>query len=274
MDRLSLILERLSITAGVFFSGNLCGVSSFDGAASRVGHIHLLQSGRIDVMDEYKQVISIDQPSLIFYPQPKLHQLRAVESDQAQLVCATIQYGADASNPLTKALPEMVVLNIDEKGYIAAAVEGLFQEAFDNREGKQLLVDKLAEVMVVHLLRNILERGEHTRGLLAGLADKELSNVLLKVHKAPHEHWTLDNMSQLAFMSRSKFAEKFKQVIGQSPGDYLIDWRISIAQSEMKKGKPIAVVANEVGYENVSGLSKAFKKKTGQSPTEWLRLYV
>lgn len=274
MDRLSLILERLSITAGVFFSGNLCGVSSFDGAASRVGHIHLLQSGRIDVMDEHKQVISIDQPSLIFYPQPKLHQLRAVESDQAQLVCATIQYGADASNPLTKALPEMVVLNIDDEGYIAAAVEGLFQEAFDNKEGKQLLVDKLAEVMVVHLLRNILERGEHTRGLLAGLADKELSNVLLKVHQAPHEHWTLDTMSQLAFMSRSKFAEKFKQVIGQSPGDYLVDWRISVAQSEMKKGKPIAVIANEVGYENVSGLSKAFKKKTGQSPTEWLRLYV
>jgi AraC-like DNA-binding protein len=225
-------------------------------------------------MDEHKQVISIDQPSLIFYPQPKSHQLRAIETDDAQLVCASIQYGADASNPLTKSLPEMVVLNIGEEDYIAAAVEGLFQEAFDNREGKQLLVDKLAEVMVIHLLRHMLERGEQASGLLAGLAHKELSDVLLKVHQAPQEHWTLDSMSQLAFMSRSKFAEKFKKVIGQSPGDYLIDWRISIAQSEMKKGKPIAVVANEIGYENVSGLSKAFKKKTGQSPTEWLRLYT
>jgi AraC-like DNA-binding protein len=81
-------------------------------------------------------------------------------------------------------------------------------------------------------------------------------------------------MSELAFMSRSKFAEEFKRVIGQSPGEYLIDWRISIAQSEMKKGKPIAVVANEVGYENTSGLSKAFKKKVGMSPTDWLQQFV
>jgi AraC-like DNA-binding protein len=59
-------------------------------------------------------------------------------------------------------------------------------------------------------------------------------------------------------------------VVGQSPGDYLIAWRISLAQNELKKGKPIALIANQVGYENTSGFSKAFKKKTGESPREWL----
>lgn len=274
MDRLSLVLERLSITAGVFFSGEMCGISNFDSSAQLEGHIHLLKSGRIDVIDQHNEVVSIDKPSLIFYPRPKAHKLRATESDNAELVCASIKYGADASNPLTNALPDMVVLCFEEDGYIASAAQGLFQEAFTEREGKQLLVDKLAEIMVIHLLRNLLEKGENTSGLLAGLAHKQLSQVLLQIHQAPHEHWTLESMSELAFMSRSKFAEEFKKVVGQTPGDYLMDWRVSVAQNEIKKGKPIAIVANEVGYENTSGLSKAFKKKMGQSPTEWLHHYA
>jgi AraC-like DNA-binding protein len=273
MDRLSLILERLSITAGVFFSGEMCGVSSFDSASKREGHIHLLKSGRVDLIAKHNEVISIDKPSLIFYPRPESHQLRALESDNAKIVCASIQYGADTSNPLTNALPDMIVLEIEEDGYIASAAQGLFEEAFSNREGKQLLVNKLAEVVLIHLLRLIVEKGEKSSGLLAGLAHKQLSHVLLNIHQAPQQHWTLDTMSQLAFMSRSKFAEEFKKVVGQTPGDYLIDWRISMAQNEMKKGKPIAVVANEVGYENTSALSKAFRRKIGQSPTEWLHQY-
>lgn len=274
MDRLSLILERLSITAGVFFSGDMCGVSSFDGSLQREGHIHFLRSGRLDLIDENKDIISIDKPSLIFYPKPKLHKLQAVESDNAKLVCASIKYGADTSNPLTNALPEMVILNFEDDDYIASAARGLFDEAFTEREGKQLLIDKLAEIMVVHLLRNILEKGEQCSGLLAGLAHKQLSRVLLEIHQLPHQQWTLNSMSQLALMSRSKFAEEFKKIVGQAPGDYLIDWRISVAQNELKKGKPIAVVANEVGYDNSSGLSKAFKRKIGVSPKEWLRSYT
>jgi AraC-like DNA-binding protein len=274
MDRLSLILERLSITAGVFFTGEMCGISTFSGDGEREGHIHLLKAGRVDLITDAHDVVSIDQPALIFYPRPKVHKLRAVESDNAELVCASIQYGADTSNPLTNALPEMVVLNFEDDDYVASAAQGLFQEAFLEREGKQLLVDKLAEIILIHLLRNQLESDVNKTGMLAGMAHKQLSQVLLRIHQAPYEHWTLESMSELAFMSRSKFAEEFKRVIGQSPGEYLIDWRISIAQSEMKKGKPIAVVANEVGYENTSGLSKAFKKKVGMSPTEWLQQFV
>jgi AraC-like DNA-binding protein len=274
MDKLSLILERLSITAGVFFTGEMCGVSTFADDGMREGHIHLLKSGRLDVLNNERDVISIDKPALIFYPRPKVHKLRAVESDNAELVCASIQYGADASNPLTNALPELVILYFDDDDYIASAAKGLFEEAFSEREGKKILMDKLAEIILIHLLRNQLANTENKTGMLAGLAHQQLSQVLLSIHQAPHEHWTLDTMSGLAYMSRSKFAEEFKRVIGQSPGDYLIDWRISVAQNEMKKGKPIAVVANEVGYENTSGLSKAFRKKIGQSPTEWLQHYM
>jgi AraC-like DNA-binding protein len=273
MDKLSLVLESLSITAGVFFSGEMCGISNFDSSARREGHLHLLKSGRIDLINEKGGVTSVDKPSLIFYPRPKSHKLRAIESDNAQLVCASIQYGADTNSPLTNSLPEMVILPLDKDDYIALAAQGLFQEAFTDREGKHLLVDKLSEVLLTLLLRNIFESGKPRSGLLTGLSHEQLKHVLLHIHQSPDEPWTLDSMCDLALMSRSKFAGEFKKVVGQSPGDYLIDWRISVAQNKMKKGKPVAVLANEVGYENASGLSKVFKKKVGMSPTEWLNHY-
>jgi hypothetical protein len=82
----------------------------------------------------------------------------------------------------------MVVLNFDDDDYVASAAQGLFQEAFLEREGKQLLVDKLAEIILIHLLRNQLESDVNKTGMLAGLAHKQLSQVLLRIHQAPYEH--------------------------------------------------------------------------------------
>ncbi len=273
MDKLSLILNRLSVTAGVFFSGEMCGLSHFDGTEQREGHIHLLSSGRIDVIAQNGEVVTLDKPSLIFFPKPNIHRLRATESDNATIVCASIKYGADTSNPLTNALPNMVTLSFEDDQYVEASVNGLFDEAFHQRDGKQLVIDRLTEIIIVHLLRHVMNQDTGYQGVLAGLANKQLAKVIIELHKSPGESWTLDSMSQLAFMSRSKFADEFRRVVGQTPGDYLIDWRVSVAQSELKKGRPVSVVANEVGYENSSALSKAFKRKTGLSPSAWLKDY-
>jgi AraC-like DNA-binding protein len=274
MDKLSLILNRLSVTAGVFFTGEMCGLANFDGTKQREGHMHLLASGRIDVINQNNEVITLDKPSLVFFPKPSIHRLRVKENDNANIVCASIKYGANTSNPLTNALPNMVMLSFEDDDYIESFVKGLFEEAFHQRDGKQLIIDRLTEVLIVHLLRNVMNQDSGYQGVLAGLANNQLAKVLIEIHRAPEEAWTLESMSQLAFMSRSKFAEEFRRVVGQSPGDYLIDWRVSVAQSELKKGKPVAVVANEVGYENSSALSKAFKRKTGLSPSAWLKSYL
>ena len=79
-------------------------------------------------------------------------------------------------------------------------------------------------------------------------------------------------MAEIALMSRSKFAEVFKEVIGQTPNDYLLEWRVSVAQSLLLKGKSVSLVANSVGYETASALSRVFRKKLELSPKEWLEL--
>jgi len=106
--------------------------------------------------------------------------------------------------------------------------------------------------------------------LLAGLGHPQLSKVILAIQSAPEQPWGLIEMADIALMSRSKFAELFKRIVGQSPGDYVIDWRVIVAKNLLLQGKPVSLVANAVGYENGSTLARVFRKKLGLSPKEWL----
>lgn len=107
-------------------------------------------------------------------------------------------------------------------------------------------------------------------GLLAGLAHPQVSKVLLAIHEKPEQQWGLADMAELALMSRSKFADIFKRTVGQSPGDYVIDWRIVVAKGLLRQNKSVALVANAVGYENGSALDRVFRKKLGISPKQWV----
>jgi len=115
----------------------------------------------------------------------------------------------------------------------------------------------------------VLDNNIIQHGLLAGLAHPQISRVLTAMHKAPEKQWGLAEMAELALMSRSKFADAFKRTVGQSPGNYLIDWRINVAKVLLKQNKPVALVANAVGYENGSALARVFRKKLGISPKQW-----
>lgn len=269
MDKLSEILTRFSVSAGVFYSGNLCGLSRFDNKESNEGHLHLLQSGRLQVIDERGDPVWINEPSLLFYPKPTQHRLMADETDKARLVCATIRYGSGANNPLANALPAAIMISFASSPQLSDITRLLFEEAFGERDGRQALMDRLMEVFLIQLLRHVMEDGLVKKGMLAGLSHSQISKVMMALHANPAEPWNLEKMADLASMSRSKFAETFHRVVGQPPGDYLIEWRIGIAQSLLKKGKPVGWVANETGYENASTLARVFRAKTGLSPKQW-----
>lgn len=71
-------------------------------------------------------------------------------------------------------------------------------------------------------------------------------------------------------MSRAGFAARFHDIVGSTPADYLLGWRVSLVQKRLREGRPIALIADEVGYESPSALSRAFRRKVGKSPREWL----
>jgi transcriptional regulator GlxA family with amidase domain len=108
-------------------------------------------------------------------------------------------------------------------------------------------------------------------GLLAGLADPKLMKAINAMHAEPSRAWSLEDLAAVAGMSRARFAARFRATVGVTPGAYLSEWRLGVAQSLLRRGKPLQVIASEVGYGSASALSRAFSAHLGLAPTDWLR---
>ncbi len=270
MDRLSLLLQRFSLSAGVFYAGQLCGIHHFDQDPAR-GHVHLVRRGPVRLTGMPESAQRIEQPTLVFMPRPDAHRLIADEHEGADVVCANILFGAGGRNPITDSLPGMVLVPLADLPGAEALLSLLDEEAFTPHCGRQAALDRLCEILLIRLLRYCMDQGITQGGALAGLSDVRLSKALMALHEHPEHDWTLDTMADLAGMSRARFAVHFKEVMGQTPADYLSDWRIALAQSRLREGRPIKALAQELGYANPSALSRAFSARTGLSPRDWLR---
>ena len=130
-------------------------------------------------------------------------------------------------------------------------------------------MNRLCELLLIHLFRYLMNSESAPTGLLAGLADKRLAKAITAIHEQPAEAWTLDRMADAAGMSRARFAAAFRGTVGCTPGAYLSVWRINLACKYLRQGKPVAWTADAVGYGSATALARAFRANTGQSPAEW-----
>jgi len=256
----------------VFFTGNLCAISQFD-KKSNQGHLHLLRSGELTLVDEQGQAQHFNEPCILFLPSAHTHRIIGNEQTPPQLVCANVLYSDKNGHPIADALPTLVHFKLNDCEKLKQTAQWLFEEAFQTRSGRQPMINSLTDIFIIHLLRHLIDNKLIEHGLLAGLAHPQLAKVILAIHEAPEHQWGVTELAELALMSRSKFAVLFKALVGQTPGDYLIDWRIIVAKSLLKQDKSVSLVANAVGYENGSALARVFRKKLGVSPKAWLERY-
>lgn len=277
LDRLSPLFERFRVRASLFHTGALCGVTHFDARPGRA-FLHVMRCGEMEVTHAADsglvERLWVREPSLIFYPRPLAHDFHNAPADGADFVCATLDFDAGAAHPLVQALPPLVVLPLERVDGIAATLMLLFSESERVRCGQRLLADRLFEVLLLQLLRWMLDQPEAPLplGLMRGLADPRLARALTALHAHPGEAWPLERMAAQAGMSRSRFAEAFRDALGQTPADYLAEWRLAIARSELRAGKPLKALAAELGYANASALSRLFAQRhAGLSPRAWLQ---
>ncbi|CAJ3661604.1 AraC family transcriptional regulator [Burkholderia pseudomallei] len=90
------------------------------------------------------------------------------------------------------------------------------------------------------------------------------------MHADPALPWSLERMAAIAGMSRSRFAAHFAGTVGLPPGEYLLQWRVGLAKTLLRRGYAVKEIAPEVGYGSASALTRAFAQSTGQAPTDWL----
>lgn len=273
MDRLSFLLQRFSLSAGVFYAGHLCGVHAFDRDPTQ-GHVHLIRRGPVRLTEVPESAQLIVEPTLVFMPRPDAHRLITDESEGADVVCANVLFGAGGRNPITDSLPGVVCVPLQDLPGAEALLSLLDEEAFTPRCGRQAALDRLCELLLIRLLRYCMDQGITQGGSLAGLSDAKLSKALLAVHERPEHDWTLETMAALAGMSRARFAHHFREVLGQTPADYLASWRVSVAQGMLRSGRPLKHVAMDVGYGSTSAFARVFERKVGQLPSAWMTQHV
>ncbi len=276
LDRLSSLMERFRVRAHLFHSGALCGVTHFDAAPGR-GFLHVLRRGEMVVTHQprsgARRRVQVSEPSLLFYPRPLAHDFHNAPAEGCDFVCATLDFDGGAAHPLVRALPPLVLLPLDAVAGLQQSLGLLFGETEHLRCGHRLLADRLFEVVLLQLLRWLIDHPAQAGlppGLLTGLADPALARTLVALHDAPGDAWSLQRMAQVAGLSRSSFAARFKAVLGQAPADYLAHWRLAIAQGRLRDGRSVKAVADELGYASASALSRLFAQKVGASPRAWL----
>jgi AraC-like DNA-binding protein len=270
MDRLSILLSQFGVRANLFYNGRLCGLASYDDTERR-GYIHLLQAGSVTLQGPDRKDVLLTRPSLIFMPRPSRHQLFAGESEGAQLLCASMEFEGGVDNPLSTSLPDCLVLSLDELPMLADTLKWMFGEAAGGHCGREAALDRLFELLIILLFRHLLDHHQLRTGMMAGLADSRLARSLVQIHDAPQRAWSIAELASESNMSRAAYAVHFRAVIGQTPADYLLSWRISLAQKRLREGRSITLIAAEVGYESPSALARAFRRKTGYSPRDWMK---
>jgi len=266
-DRLEALLDRFTVSARMFHSGALCGINDIDEAD--VGQLHLVRNGPVEVVHGGTVALHITTPSLLLYPRPMAHRFVTDATRGADLTCARLRFEGGAANPIAAALPPFVCLPLDTIAGADDVLALLFEEAFLQRCGRQALVDRLFEVVLIQVLRHLMEAGQIRSGMLAGMAHPRLRGALVAMHEQPAQEWSLEALAASAGMSRSVFANTFRETVGCTPGAYLQRWRVGLAQQALRRGRALKIIANEVGYGSEAALSRAFKAQSGLAPREW-----
>lgn len=272
-DRLAALLGHFAVRAHTFQAGALCGINSI-GATEPFGQLHLIRAGQVDVRHGARRALQIRQPSLLLYPRPMAHRFVTDKQCGAEFVCAHVAFEGGAGHPIAAALPPFVCLPLAQAPSCEPVLNLLFAEASADHCGRQAMLDRLFEILLIHVLRELMEQGQVQSGLLAGMAHPKLRLSLVAMHEAPQQEWSLDELASQAGMSRTVFANTFRDVVGCTPGAYLQRWRMGLMQKRLRQGQALKQIAAEVGYGTEAALSRAFRSQTGLSPREWRKAHA
>jgi AraC-like DNA-binding protein len=189
------------------------------------------------------------------------------------LVCGGSFEFDDPNAPLLlDVLPPLVHVRAgDPRGKLLGHLcQLLVAELLSKAVGGSLILDRLSQVLFVHMLRAHAENAARPAGWLGALGDERIGAALRAMHADVTHRWTLEELAGIAGMSRSAFAASFRSLVGNPPLEYLIQWRMSLARDALRHDtRSISELAFTTGYESESAFSTAFRRVVGCSPKEF-----
>ncbi|ABF41268.1 transcriptional regulator, AraC family [Candidatus Koribacter versatilis Ellin345] len=192
------------------------------------------------------------------------------------IVCGSLSFDRANLKPITQLLPRFILIKADEARTLALhkTMQALASEMAEQAPGSEVVATRLAEVLFIQALRaHIASEWEwRNQGWLRAIFDPQVGAALNAVHDSVSTPWTVESLAAAATMSRSAFAVRFKELLGQTPLEYVTEWRMQKAmQLLQQRDKKLIDVARSVGYESDAAFSKAFKRVVGANPGEYLK---
>jgi len=288
-DPLSVLLSRLELTAQVFANGDYCGAWAVDTSGTQKMPFHIIGSGDAWLHFKGDEPRKLSSGDLIVFPNDDCHIMansaiqpaaNTINTGSAlptspnepitHMVCGYFEFRNPSIFPLLDALPSAVVLksnNSDSGERVKRLVSFMIKELSDERPGHYAVIDQMAFLLFVEVLRQQVSKQTVSSGLLTALFDPRLGKVLSVIHQQPERPWTLETLADTAAMSRSNFSQYFRKLLGLTPMKYLTMWRMNEARILLRTSAlSMAQIAERSGYESEVAFRKAFKKLLGETP--------
>ena len=192
------------------------------------------------------------------------------------IVSGWFHFDPTSVKTLKRLLPLLILVRADQAQSLAlhTTLNMLASEMADPAPGSDLVVNRLADVLFVQCIRaHFGSRSEACKsGVLHAIFDPQVGAALKSMHEKVEGPWTVESLAAACGMSRSAFALRFKELVGETPLEYLTNWRMQKATALLRKGgKKLFEVAKAVGYDSDAAFSKAFKRIFGVPPREYER---
>jgi AraC-like DNA-binding protein len=271
--------------------------------AERMVIFHLITDGGCFALLEHHQPVPLSAGDVVLFPQGDAHRMcsevgLAPASGGAplaellsrrpcqiayggggaatRLVCGYLACDARLARLLLAGLPPVVRVNVRGSSgglWLEASVRYALTEARSPRPGGEGVLAKLSEVLFIEVLRLYMnEQTQGRTGWLAGVSDRIVGAALNAMHKDPARAWTLEDLAHTANTSRSVLAERFTQLVGSAPMQYLTQWRMLLASNLLCQSQAsLASIAHDVGYQTDAAFSRAFRREFGSPPAAWRR---
>ena len=191
------------------------------------------------------------------------------------IVCGSLSFDRASLKPITQLLPSFILIRADQARTLALnlTMQALTSEMAEQAPGSEVVATRLAEVLFIQLLRAHIGSGsQRSKAWLRAIFDPQIGTALTAIHDRVNSPWTVDSLAGAAGMSRSAFAVRFKDLLEQTPLEYVTAWRMQKAMQLLnQRDKKLIDVARSVGYESDAAFSRAFKRVVGANPGEYLK---
>ncbi len=190
------------------------------------------------------------------------------------LISGFLSFDKVSLKPVTQLLPSLILIKADQARMLAlhTTLQLLASEMAEQAPGSEVAATRLAEVLFIQCMRAHIASGSESckKGWLRAIFDPKIGAALRAIHGSVNTDWTVESLAAAAGMSRSAFALRFKELLGQTPLDYVTDWRMQKAIPLLQRSdKKLIEIAQSVGYESDAAFSKAFKRILGVPPGEY-----